>query len=125
AQPAGTARVRERVGYLPEDHRFPEYHTGASLLDFYGGLLGLARGERRRRAEAMLEMVGLKERMHSKVRTYSKGMKQRIGIAQALFHDPQMVFLDEPTDGVAPVGRREIRDVMLRLKSRGVTLFLN
>jgi ABC-2 type transport system ATP-binding protein len=124
-EPAGTARVRKRVGYLPEDHRFPDYHTGYSLLDFYGGLLGLWRAERRRRIPEMLEMVGLKGRMHYKIRTYSKGMKQRVGIAQALFHNPEVIFLDEPTDGVDPLGRREIRSIMQRLKGHGTTIFLN
>src|SRR5262245_51135720 len=116
-EPAGNTRVRQRLGYLPEDHRFPEYHTGWTLLDFYGALLSVPRGERRRRIPAALEQVGLKDRMHSKVRTYSKGMKQRLGIAQAIFHDPEVIFLDEPTDGVDPVGRREIRNLMQQLQA--------
>jgi ABC-2 type transport system ATP-binding protein len=123
--PTGTAAVRKRVGYLPEDHRFPDYHTAASLLDFYGALLEVPAAERRRRAEQMLELVGLKGRMHYKVRTYSKGMKQRLGIAQAIFHDPEVIFLDEPTDGVDPIGRREIRELLLQLKQEGKTIFLN
>src|SRR5213593_3491776 len=124
-QPAGSAAVRRRVGYLPEDHRFPDYHTAASLLDFYGALLDVPRSERRKRIPPVLELVGLKGRMHYKVRTYSKGMKQRLGIAQAIFHDPEIIFLDEPTDGVDPVGRREIRELMEDLKARGTTIFLN
>jgi ABC-2 type transport system ATP-binding protein len=124
-KPAGRADIRARVGYLPEDHRFPDYHTGYSLLDFYCQLLGVARAERRRRIPEMLELVGLKGRMHYKIRTYSKGMKQRMGIAQAIVHDPDVVFLDEPTDGVDPIGRREIRELMQKLKDRGVTIFLN
>jgi len=124
-QPAGTAAVRRRIGYLPEDHRFPDYHTAASLLDFYGALLDVPVRERRRRIPEALELVGLKGRMHSKVRTYSKGMKQRLGIAQALLHEPDVVFLDEPTDGVDPVGRREIRQMMSALKRKGTTIFLN
>jgi ABC-2 type transport system ATP-binding protein len=124
-QPAGVAAVRRRIGYLPEDHRFPDYHTGASLLDFYGALLDVPASERRKRIPAVLEMVGLKGRMHYKVRTYSKGMKQRVGIAQALMHDPDLLFFDEPTDGVDPVGRREIRDLMQGLKERGKTIFIN
>jgi ABC-2 type transport system ATP-binding protein len=124
-QPAGTAAVRRRVGYLPEDHRFPDYHTGASLLDFYGALLGVPAGERRRRIPEVLEVVGIKGRMHSKIRTYSKGMKQRLGLAQAILHDPEIIFLDEPTDGVDPLGRREIRDMMQALKRQGMTIFLN
>jgi ABC-2 type transport system ATP-binding protein len=123
--PAGTPAARRRVGYLPEDHRFPDYHTGYSLLDFYGSLLDVPRKERQQRIPEMLELVGLKGRMYYKVRTYSKGMKQRLGIAQAIFHNPEVVFLDEPTDGVDPVGRREIRDLMQQLKDEGKTIFLN
>jgi len=122
---AGTASVRRRVGYLPEDHHFPGYHTGYSLLDFYGQLLDVPRAIRRQRIPEMLEQVGLKGRMHYKLRTYSKGMKQRVGIAQALMHDPEVIFLDEPTDGVDPVGRREIRAIMTQLKEKGKTIFLN
>ncbi len=124
-EPVGAASVRRRVGYLPEDHRFPDYHTAASLLHFYGALLGMSRKDREWRVPEVLEMVGLKGRMHYKVRTYSKGMKQRLGIAQAMFHDPEVIFLDEPTDGVDPVGRREIRDLMATLKGQGKTIFLN
>ena len=124
-QPVGTARVRQGIGYLPEDHRFPDYHTGWSLLEFYGSLLGVPRCDRHRKMEEVLEQVGLKGRMHSKIRTYSKGMKQRLGIAQAIFHEPEVIFLDEPTDGVDPLGRREIRAIMQRLKERGATIFLN
>ncbi len=124
-EPAGATRVRRRIGYLPEDHHFPDYHTGASLLDFYGALLEVPRPERRKRIPYVLELVGLKGRMHSKIRTYSKGMKQRVGIAQAIFHNPEIIFLDEPTDGVDPVGRREIRTLMQQLKEEGKTIFLN
>src|SRR5262249_6871696 len=104
---------------------FPDYHTGYSLLDFYGALLEVPQVERRKRIPEMLELVGLKGRMHYKIRTYSKGMKQRVGVAQALLHDPDVIFLDEPTDGVDPVGRREIRAIMQQLKEQGKTIFLN
>jgi len=124
-RPAGTASVRRRVGYLPEDHRFPDYHTGVSLLNFYGTLLDVPSRVRRQRIPPILEQVGLKNRMHSKIRTYSKGMKQRLGIAQALMHDPEVIFLDEPTDGVDPLGRREIRDLLEALKAEGKTIFIN
>jgi ABC-2 type transport system ATP-binding protein len=124
-RPVGTADVRSRIGYLPEDHRFPDYHSGYSLLEFYGALLGVPRRERRKRIPEYLELVGLKGRMRYKVRTYSKGMKQRLGIAQAIFHNPDVIFLDEPTDGVDPVGRREIRAIMQQLKDAGKTIFLN
>jgi ABC-2 type transport system ATP-binding protein len=123
--PAGTTDVRRRVGYLPEDHQFPVYHSGYSLMEFYGTLYGVPRDERRRKIPEALELVGIAGRMHSKIKTYSKGMKQRLGIAQALLHDPDVIFLDEPTDGVDPLGRREIRELMARLKERGHTLFLN
>lgn len=124
-RPVGKTEVRYRVGYLPEDHHFPDYHTGYSLLDYYGALLGVGRSDRRRRIPEYLELVGLKGRMRYKIRTYSKGMKQRLGLAQAMFHDPEVIFLDEPTDGVDPVGRREIRSIMQQLKERGKTIFLN
>jgi ABC-2 type transport system ATP-binding protein len=124
-QPAGTAAVRRRVGYLPEDHRFPDYHSGYSLLEFYGTLLGMPRRELRRRIPEMLVLVGLQGRQHYKIRTYSKGMKQRVGIAQALLHDPEVIFLDEPTDGVDPVGRKEIRRILQELKDQGKTIFIN
>lgn len=123
--PAGSSAVRQRVGYLPEDHHFPGYHTGYSLLDFYGQLNKVPRRDRRRKIPETLELVGIGGRMHSKIKTYSKGMKQRLGIAQSLLHDPEVVFLDEPTDGVDPIGRREIRELMGRLKEKGHTIFLN
>lgn len=124
-EPAGTASVRSRVGYLPEDHRFHDYHTGYSLLDFYGELLGVRSATRAKRIPDMLDMVGILDRKDSKIRTYSKGMKQRLGIAQALMHDPEVIFLDEPTDGVDPVGRRDIREMLVQLKKKGVTIFIN
>ncbi len=123
--PAGTTNIRQRVGYLPEDHQFPGYHTGYSLMDFYGQLYGLSRNDLRTKIPETLEVVGISGRMHSKIKTYSKGMKQRLGIAQALLHDPEVIFLDEPTDGVDPLGRREIRELMGRLKEKGHTIFLN
>ena len=123
--PAGDAGVRRRVGYLPEDHAFPNYHTGYSLMDFYGSLYGVPAATRAKKIPETLELVGIAGRMHSKVKTYSKGMKQRLGIAQALMHDPDLIILDEPTDGVDPMGRKEIRELMTQLKERGHTIFLN
>jgi len=124
-EPVGHPKVLTRVGYLPEDHRFPDYHTGYSLLDFYGSLLEVPRATRQKRIPEMLELVGLVGRMNYKIRTYSKGMKQRLGIAQALMHDPEVIFLDEPTDGVDPVGRKEIRALLHQLKEQGKTIFIN
>lgn len=123
--PVGTPSARRRVGYLPEDHRLPEYHTASTLLDCYGGLQGLARGWRRQRAGELIEIVGLAHARRLKVRSYSKGMKQRLGLAQALLHRPDVLFLDEPTDGVDPVGRKQIRDLLLAERDRGVTIFIN
>jgi ABC-2 type transport system ATP-binding protein len=124
-EPVGTTGVRKRVGYLPEDHRFPDYHTGNSLLEFYGSLIGMTRTDRKKRIPEMLELVGILGRKDYKIRTYSKGMKQRLGLAQAMMHNPEVIFLDEPTDGVDPVGRREIRAIMTQLKEQGKTIFLN
>jgi ABC-2 type transport system ATP-binding protein len=123
--PAGTADVRKRVGYLPEDHRFPEYHSAYSLLDYYGTLYGMTKDDRRKKIPELLDQVGLASRMNDKIRTYSKGMKQRTGIAQAIFHDPELIFLDEPTDGVDPVGRREIREIIEERRRKGATVFVN
>jgi ABC-2 type transport system ATP-binding protein len=123
--PAGTVDVRKRIGYLPEDHRFPEYHSAYSLLDYYGILYGMAKEDRRRRIPELLDQVGLASRMYHKIRTYSKGMKQRTGVAQAIFHDPELIFLDEPTDGVDPVGRREIREIIEERRHKGATVFVN
>ena len=119
------AASRRRVGYLPEDHRFPEYHTAASALDFYGALSEMPGPERRRRIPEVLKAVDLQEAAGRKIRTYSKGMKQRLGLAQAILHDPDVIFLDEPTDGVDVVGRAQIRELLLQLKARGKTIFLN
>lgn len=124
-RPVGSVEARREVGYLPEDHRLPEYHTGPSLLDVYGGLQGLPRQERRRRAAELLDLLGLAGREKLRIRGYSKGMKQRLGLAQALLHRPSVLFLDEPTDGVDPVGRKQIRDLLLAERARGVTIFIN
>ena len=124
-QPVGTFSARREVGYLPEDHRLPEYHTSTSLLDLYGALQGIPRRQRRRRAAELLDLLGLAGREKLRIRGYSKGMKQRLGLAQALLHSPRVLFLDEPTDGVDPVGRKEIRDLLLEERRRGVTVFIN
>jgi ABC-2 type transport system ATP-binding protein len=124
-EPVGTTAIRARIGYLPEDHHFPDYHSAASLMRYYGDLLGVPHAQLRKSIPEYLELVGLKGRMDSKIRTYSKGMKQRLGIAQALFHKPSVIFLDEPTDGVDPVGRKEIRGILQKLKEQGTTIFIN
>lgn len=123
--PVGHKPTLRRVGYLPEHHRFPEYLTAAQVLDFFGALSDVPRPIRRRRAEELLDLVGLTNWTHKKVRGFSKGMRQRLGIANALMSDPDLVVLDEPTDGVDPVGRRDIRTVLMRIRDQGRTVFLN
>ncbi len=117
--------ARRPIGYLPENHRFPTYFTGAGMLDFYAALSGLESPQRRKLIPEMLELVGLEQWGGVRIGKYSKGMLQRLGLAQALIHSPSMLILDEPTDGVDPVGRREIRDVLTRFEEQGVTIFIN
>jgi len=114
-----------RVGYLPEHHRFPGYLTGRQVLSFVGGMHGLDPAEKKQRAEALLGVVNMSEWAKTPVKKYSKGMRQRLGIAQALINNPELVLLDEPTDGVDAVGRREIRDLCKRMADEGRTVFLN
>lgn len=123
--PVGHKPTLARVGYLPEHHRFPEYLTGRQVVEFYGGLCGVPRRIRRRRASELISLVGMHEWADTKVKGYSKGMRQRIGIAQALVNDPELVLLDEPTDGVDPVGRREIRQVLAHVRAQGKAVLLN
>ncbi len=118
--------AREPIGYLPENHRFPTYLTGWDMLDFYGALSGMSSSDRRRRIPELLHQVGLDERAHHlRLGKYSKGMLQRVGLAQALMHAPKLLVLDEPSDGVDPVGRKQIREVLHTLEQQGVTIFLN
>jgi ABC-2 type transport system ATP-binding protein len=118
--------ARRPIGYLPENHRFPTYMTGRHMLDFYGALSGMDPETRRKRIPEMLNLVGLDERAHDlRLGKYSKGMLQRVGLAQALIHSPQLLVLDEPSDGVDPVGRKQIRDILHALQQKGVTIFLN
>ena len=120
-----TPESRRQVGYLPENHRFPTYNSGRQMLDFYGALAGMARAQRRERAVELLELVGLADRADDKIGKYSKGMLQRLGLAQALMNRPKLLVLDEPGDGVDPVGRRLIRDILRGRQAEGVTIFLN
>ncbi|MCL4851278.1 MAG: ABC transporter ATP-binding protein [Bryobacteraceae bacterium] len=122
---ARLASSRKPVGYLPENHRFPTYFTGAGMLDFYGALSGMEAAERRQRSTELLERLGLKGWGTVRIGKYSKGMLQRLGLAQAMMHKPALLVLDEPTDGVDPVGRLEIREVLRELERQGVTIFLN
>ena len=124
-EPIGTTKTKALVGYLPESHRYPLYLTGGGVLRYFGKLSGLDDATIARRSAELIDMVQMKGWEHTKVKKYSKGMMQRIGIAQALLNDPKVVFLDEPTDGVDPVGRKEIRDIITTLRDQGKTIFLN
>jgi ABC-2 type transport system ATP-binding protein len=132
---AGTARlfgravddreVKHRLGFLPESPYFYDYLSGKELLDLMGRLFGLPSRERRRRADALLERVGLAGAGDRALRKYSKGMVQRLGIAQALINDPELVVLDEPMSGLDPIGRKEIRDLIVSLKAEGKTVLFS
>src|SRR5436190_15016073 len=117
--------ARRPIGYLPENHRFPTYMTGRGMLDFYGALSGMDSATRKIRIVELLALVGLDQWGDVRLGKYSKGMLQRVGLAQALMHSPTLLILDEPSDGVDPVGRRQIRDLLNGLEEKGVTIFLN
>lgn len=121
----GEAFARRTVGYLPENPRFPSYHTGKSLLELTGRLYRLDQSEVDARIPSILKLVDMEKWADTKIRKYSKGMVQRIGLAQALIPDPELLLLDEPTDGIDPVGKIEFRQIFLRLRSEGKTILLN
>lgn len=123
--PAGDRAGRKQIGYLPENLRLPRHHTALTALDLYGQMSGLSRSEVRRRSGPILDVVDLASRSRDSVKKYSKGMLQRLGLAIALLHEPQLVFLDEPTDGLDPTGRADVRQTLVRLKDAGKTIFLN
>jgi len=124
-QPVDRAESRRAVGYLPENFRFHEWLTGRELLDFHGRLAGMGAEERGKRIPEVLARVGLAGRGDDRVGGYSKGMTQRIGLAQAILHRPRLVLLDEPTSALDPIGRREVRDFIRGLRAEGVAVFLN
>lgn len=117
--------ARAKIGFLPENHRFPNYLTGLQMLKIFGGMAGLSSNVIKTRSLALLELVGMSRWGNTRIKKYSKGMMQRLGLAQALLNDPDILFLDEPTDGVDPIGRREIRDILREQKAKGKTIFLN
>ncbi len=123
--PLGSVEARRRLGFLPESPYFYEYLRGEELLDYYGSLFGLPDRLRRERVDGLLRLVGLAEHRRLAVRKYSRGMLQRLGLAQALVNDPDLVILDEPAGGLDPIGRREMRDILLALRDRGKTVFLS
>lgn len=132
---AGTARIRGKsiddvgmhreIGFLPEQPYFYDYLTARELLDYYARFFGFASADRRERVTRFLERVGLTAAADIQLRKFSKGMLQRAGIAQAILHDPKVVFLDEPMSGLDPIGRREVRDIILDLKNQGRTVFFS
>jgi ABC-2 type transport system ATP-binding protein len=124
-RPLGEPRGRARVGYLPEHFAFHDWLEARELLRFHARLLGLRPGDGAAQVEERLRRVGLGDSGHRRVREYSKGMRQRLGLAQALLGEPELVFLDEPTSGLDPLGRRLVREVIGELRERGTTVFLN
>ena len=123
--PLGQRRARAKLGFLPEHFRFQEWLTGRELLLFHGRLYGLGGSALEARADQLLARVGLLEAAHQPIRTYSKGMMQRAGLAQALLNEPELVFLDEPTSGLDPLGRLLVRDIIRELRRGGTAVFLN
>ncbi len=124
-RPPGTPDAMRRIGFLPEHFRFPPWLTARDFLDMHARLYGMTADERRTRIPQLLDRVGLGGRGRSKLGEYSKGMQQRVGLAQALLNRPALVFLDEPTSGLDPVGRYEVREIIRELRGEGVTVFLN
>jgi ABC-2 type transport system ATP-binding protein len=124
-RPVGDLDVKRRVGYLPENPYFYDYLTAEELLAYFAGLFGYAGAERRSRASRLLDEVGIEAERRLQLRKFSKGMLQRVGIAQALINDPEIVIFDEPMSGLDPLGRRDVRRLILRLRDRGCTVFFS
>ncbi len=124
-KPVTNVSIKRKVGYLPENHKFPNYLTGEQVIDYFGRLSGLKKSDLDKTTYKYLKIVGMDQWGTTKIKKYSKGMMQRLGLAQAMISNPDLIFLDEPTDGVDPIGRKEIRDVLLDLKKQGKTIFLN
>jgi ABC-2 type transport system ATP-binding protein len=124
-KPVGDIGVRRRIGYLPENPYFYDHLTAVELLDYFGRLFGLSPADRAARIPRLLDQVGLGAERRLPMRRYSKGMLQRVGLAQALVNDPEVVFLDEPMSGLDPIGRRMVRELILGLRDRGTTVFFS
>ena len=117
-------KAKERLGYLPENPYFYDYLTASEFLDFYARLFGLKKNDKEDKIAGLLRLVGLEKVRDLQLRKFSRGMLQRIGLAQALINDPMLLFLDEPLGGLDPLGRKELRDIIVRLKQEGRTIFL-
>jgi ABC-2 type transport system ATP-binding protein len=124
-KPVADYELRRRIGYLPENHRYPDFLKGGAVMDYFGRFAGVQKTQRQQRIPELLKLVGMDKWAGTKIRKYSKGMMQRLGLAVAMINDPDLLLLDEPTDGVDPIGRKEIRDVILELKQKGKTIFIN
>ncbi|MBN1900755.1 ABC transporter ATP-binding protein [Candidatus Sumerlaeota bacterium] len=124
-KPLGDKSVKSKIGFLPENPYFYDYLKGYEFLSYYGQLYGMSAGERKKKIPELLERVGLSHAADLPLKGYSKGMLQRIGLAQALLNDPRIVFLDEPQSGLDPFGRKEVRDLILSLKEKGATVFFS
>ncbi len=124
-KPVGDVQTRRRIGFLPEKFQFHEFLTATEFLNLHGKLNGMSREQRKRRIPEVLQRVGLADRAHSKIREFSKGMQQRVGLAQAILHEPELVILDEPTSALDPIGRRDVRDIVMELRGQGKTVLLN
>jgi ABC-2 type transport system ATP-binding protein len=124
-KPIGDVATRKRVGFLPEKFQFHDFLTATEFLHLHGKLAGMGGSARSKLVPAALERVGLAERAKSRVRAFSKGMQQRLGLAQAILHAPELVILDEPTSALDPIGRRDVRDIIMDLKAAGSTIVLN
>jgi ABC-2 type transport system ATP-binding protein len=124
-RPVGDIAVRRRIGYLPENPYFYDYLTAEELLEYFAGLFGYRGAVRKTRVAHLLDEVGIGAERRLQLRKFSKGMLQRVGIAQAILNEPELVFFDEPMSGLDPLGRREIRELILRLRDRGCTVFFS
>ena len=118
-------RIKRKIGFLPENHKFPNYLTAEQTLKYFAQLSGYDSKNLNKRIDELLSLVKMSKWKKTKVKKYSKGMMQRLGLAQAMINEPELIFLDEPTDGVDPIGRKEIRDILINLKENGNTIFLN